>query len=47
MVPSLHINYNCADMMDKLANGSITTDISKYTPVFTKCKCGSDVERRS
>ena len=31
--------------MDKLANGSIA-DMKQYTPVFTKAKCGSDVERR-
>ena len=33
--PQFAYYYNMADMMDKLANGSIT-DMKQYTPVFTK-----------
>ncbi|MCS2621078.1 hypothetical protein NXW11_24650 [Bacteroides thetaiotaomicron] len=44
--PQFAYYYNMADMMDALANGSIT-DMKQYTPVFTKSKCVLDVEQRS
>ena len=33
--PQFAYYYNMADMMDKMANGSIS-NISQYNPVFTK-----------